>query len=118
MKTSIVAAILAFLLIGCKTTEPIYYHGSYTNAVYQYLKNDELSIDQQIQMLEQIIEQAANEDKQGLPGVHSHLCLLYFDSGNPDLGTSHFNIEQNLFPESKLFLDFLINQGQNGTNDE
>ena len=115
MKFAIIAASLAFLLAGCKTTEPIYYHGGYSNAVYQYLKNDELSLEQQIQMLELIIEGAANEGKPVMPGVHAHLGLLYFDSGNSDLASSHFATEQTLFPESKKYLDFLLSQNHKGS---
>jgi hypothetical protein len=118
LKFVIILATLSLLLFGCKTTEPIYHHGQYTNAVYQYLKNDELSIEQQIEMVSYIIEKAENEGKPVLPGVHAHLGLLYFDSGNPNLGLSHFTAEKTLFPESVTFLDFLLMQMHQGKIDD
>lgn len=111
----VASLVLMLLLVGCESTKPIYYHGDYNNAVYQYLKNDELSVDQQIQMLITIIEQAENNGLPVLPGVHAHLGLLYFDSGNAALGEQHFDIEKSLFPESVPFLEFLISQSQQGS---
>lgn len=115
MKLPIIVAALVLLLAGCKTTEPIYYHGGYSAAVYQYLKNDELSIEEQIQLLENIVEMAANKSKPVMPGVHAHLGLLYFDSGNADLGATHFNQEKALFPESTQYIDFLFSNSQKGS---
>ncbi|MEP1551402.1 MAG: DUF4810 domain-containing protein [Paraglaciecola sp.] len=119
MKLIITITIFILTLVGCKSTETIYYHGGYPSAVYQYLKNDDLSLDQQIEALNLIIENAANQSKPVMPGVHSHLGLLYFDTGNNNLGTHHFNTEKSLFPESSTYLDFLLNQNQqvNGSNE-
>jgi hypothetical protein len=115
MKFAIITAILVLLITGCKSTKTIYHHGGYPNAVYQYLKNDELSIEQQIQMVSLMIEEADNDGKAVMPGVHAHLGLLYFDSGNPTLGLSHFTTEKTLFPESSTFLDFLMSQMKQGS---
>jgi len=116
MKHYLAIAAVAMLLTGCVTApQTIYYNGGYSSAVYQYLKNDEMSIEEQIGILETIIEQAANEGKPVLPGVHAHLGLLYFDSGNPGLGTNHFETEKQLFPESVSYIDFLLKNNQQGS---
>jgi hypothetical protein len=97
-------------LAGCKTIDPIYYYGAYPEAMYSYFKADTTSISQQILMLEQVIEQAQGKGKPVAPGVHAHLGMLYFESGNADQGVTHFEREKALFPESTAYLDFLMKQ--------
>jgi len=107
------AAVLASaLLSGCKTTEPLYYYGGYQQSVYSYFKGNETSVSEQISNLELAIEQATVNGKAIAPGVHAHLGMLYFESGNPVLGASHFEQEKALFPESTQFLDFLMNNSK------
>jgi hypothetical protein len=98
------------LLAGCKTTEPTYYYGAYPEAIYSYFKADETSISQQIMILEEIIEHARGKGKPVAPGVHAHLGMLYFESGNTDQGVNQFEQEKALFPESAAYLDFLMNK--------
>ena len=110
----IIALVFVFAaLTGCNSTkEPIYYYGSYNAAVYAYLKADELSVEEQVNMLEQVITDAANKGKAIPPGLHAHLGMLYFESGNTTLGTSHFETEKTLFPESAHYIDFLLNSAK------
>ncbi|WP_293750642.1 DUF4810 domain-containing protein [uncultured Paraglaciecola sp.] len=93
---------------GCKTTEPMYYYGDYSKAVYSYFKADETSVSQQIIILEEIIVQASGKGKPVAPGVHAHLGMLYFESGNQEQGINHSEQEKVLFPESVAYIDFLI----------
>lgn len=99
-----------FFLAACKSTEPTYYYGAYPEAIYSYFKADTTSLSQQITILEQIIEQARGKGKPVAPGVHAHLGMLYFESGNAQQGTTHFEQEKALFPESATYLDFLMNK--------
>ncbi len=100
------------LLAGCKTTKPIYYYGEYPQAVYSYLKADETSASEQIGMLEMVIEKAANEGLLVAPGIHAQLGLLYFETGNSEQGLGQFEQEKLLFPESAIFLNYLLNNIQ------
>ena len=109
MKALLVVFCTTLFLIGCKTTEPIYYYGAYPEAVYSYFKADDLSISQQITILEELIEQARGMHKSVPPGVHAHLGMLYFETGNSGLGLTNFEQEKALFPESVNYIDFLIN---------
>jgi len=109
MKKLLSLALISIALTGCQSTkEPIYYYGEYNTAVYAYLKADDVTIEEQIGMLELVIEQAANKNKAVAPGLHAHLGMLYFETGNPSLGTTHFETEKSLFPESVQYIDFLL----------
>ena len=108
MRVLFVVFFTTLFLGGCKTTEPSYYYGSYQTAVYSYFKASEVGASQQIEMLEGIIEQARGKGKPVAPGVHAHLGMLYFNTGNASLGQVNFDIEKTLFPESAAYLDFLM----------
>nr|WP_241737582.1 DUF4810 domain-containing protein [Neptunicella marina] len=107
-------------MCACKTTEPLYYYGEYNQAVYSYFKSDELSQQEQIAALNQVIQKAASKGKAVPPGVHAQLGMLYFENGNQTLGEQHFMEEKQRFPESAQYIDFLLNAakkgGQNETN--
>lgn len=112
MKKLFCIAILVLSVSACKTTEPLYHHGVYNQAVYAYFKAEDTTLEEQISMLQQTIQAAANAGKPVAPGIHAHLGLLYFDSGNADLGQQHFEQEKVLFPESVQYLDFLLKSRQ------
>lgn len=104
----IIATATLVLLSGCKTTEPLYYHGQYNNAVYSYFKAEDNSVLEQIQIIEELIQKAAAKGKNVAPGVHAHLGMLFFEVGNEAQGIEHFNKEKELFPESNQYIDFLL----------
>jgi hypothetical protein len=113
MNTKICKAVLLTLVVsaaltGCKTTEPLYHYGDYQQTVYSYFKGNETSASEQIGVLEQAIEMAGTKGKAIAPGVHAHLGMLYFESGSPEQGSMHFEQEKALFPESTVYIDFLL----------
>ncbi len=108
MRKMILIALVAITVSGCKTTEPQYYYGQYSNAVYSYFKADDVSVEEQITALQEVIQTAAANNKAVAPGIHAHLGMLYFDTGNNELGTQHFEQEKTLFPESTQYIDFLL----------
>lgn len=108
MKATGLAVVILLLVSGCKSTEPLYYHGSYQASVYHYFKHDEVTIDQQINALKITLEQAANAGRPVAPGVHAHLGMLYFEQDDSVNGHLHFTREKALFPESVRYLDFLL----------
>lgn len=109
MKPLLLAIVAVIALSGCESTDkPLYYYGGYQTAVYHYFKNDETTVDQQINALEIIIEKAANSGLPVAPGVHAHLGMLYFEQGDGVNGALHLDAEKQLFPESATYIDFLI----------
>lgn len=112
-KYLVVVFVVMLSISGCQTPpKTIYYDAGYSTAVYEYLKGDEMALSEQVELLELVIAGAASEGKPVLPGVHAHLGLLYFDSGNSDQGTFHFEQEKLLFPESSHYIDFLLSSAK------
>jgi hypothetical protein len=108
MKKIIITLALALGIVGCKTTEPLYYYGEYNTAVYSYFKGEDTTLEEQITVLQLAVELAEANGKNIAPGVHAHLGMLYFETGNPGLGEQHFEQEKVLFPESTHYIDFLL----------
>lgn len=108
MKILFVVICTTLFLAGCKTTEPKYYYGEYPKAVYSYFNADDVTVSQQITILEALIVQAGGKSKPVPPGLHAHLGMLYFEIGNTVQGRLNFNQEKALFPESASYIDFLI----------
>ena len=104
------------MLAGCKTIEPIYYHGEYNNAVYNFFKAEEVSIEEQISMMLALLQNAEASGRPVAPGAHAHLGMLYFETGNAADGLMHFEMEKTLYPESAHYIDFLITSAQGGNN--
>ena len=112
MKYLILATLITLIMSGCKTVEPQYYYGQYNTAVYSFFKAEDVTIEQQITVLEETIQTAAAKSKPIAPGVHAHLGMLYFETGNSAQGTAHFEREKALFPESSHYIDFLLKSAQ------
>lgn len=108
MKKTIITMAIALGIVGCKTTEPLYYYGEYNTAVYTYLKGEGATLEEQITALKETIELADANGKPIAPGVHAHLGMLYFETGNPQQGEVHFEQEKQIFPESVQYIDFLL----------
>ncbi|MDG1254448.1 MAG: DUF4810 domain-containing protein [Glaciecola sp.] len=110
MTIKLLSAAFVLLLAGCGATAPppLYYYGDYPATVYQFFKSDETSTAEQIEKMVLVIAKSTDTDQHVAPGVHAHLGMLYFESGNPTEGEFHFRQEKILFPESSQFIDFLL----------
>ncbi len=112
----IIFVSLVIVLTGCKTIEPLYYHGEYNDAVYSYFKADDVTLEQQIFALKTTLQDAESQGKAIAPGIHAHLAMLYFESGNGSEGIGHFELEKQLYPESTHYIDFLISAARGDNN--
>ncbi len=112
----IIFVSLVIVLTGCKTIEPLYYHGEYNDAVYSYFKADDVTLEQQITAMKTTLQDAESQGKAIAPGIHAHLAMLYFESGNDSEGIRHFELEKLLYPESTHYIDFLISAARGGNN--
>lgn len=99
--------ILPIFLSACAANKNIYEWGSYQTQVYNHFEHSTPS-EEQIEKLESDLSKAQGSTKAIAPGFHAHLGLLYHLVGNAAKGSSHFEQEKSLYPESSNFINFLL----------
>jgi hypothetical protein len=109
----IVIALLAVCaLSGCATRQPpLYYWGNFQDQEYAYLQG-KTSPETSIQEMEKIREQAAAKNLALPPGFHAHLAMLYGLTGRTDQFERNMLAERERFPESSVYVDFLLKKKQ------
>ncbi len=102
--------ITALLLGGCVTPEPpLYRWGEYENIIYRGYKDSGGSDPVNDAVL--LSEDMARTEAEGLqvpPGVRIHLGYLYFAQGRTDEARALFEMEREVFPESRVFVNGLL----------
>ncbi|MDR1063912.1 MAG: DUF4810 domain-containing protein [Azoarcus sp.] len=103
------ALALAAFLSGCASgPEPLYQWGSYQEQVYAHLQGE--SREAQIEAMERDVGKIEASGKTAPPGFYAHLGLLYAETGHDAEAASCFGKEKARFPESAVFMDFLLNK--------
>ena len=108
------ASAAALLLSGCADNSPrqlYYWDGAYTSSVYEYL-TEEGDAGAQIAALEQSLQKAYQRAAKVPPGLHAHLGLLYLSQGNGAKFKAYVEKEAELYPESRDYAMFLLNQNR------
>ena len=106
------ASAAAMLLSGCADDSPrqlYYWDGAYTSSVYEYL-SEEGDAGAQIAALEESLQKAYQRAAKVPPGLHAHLGLLYLSQGNGVKFKAYVEKEAQLYPESRDYAMFLLNQ--------
>jgi hypothetical protein len=97
------------VLAGCASTETQYYWGEYEDLVYKtHHTPGEVPPNVQIEKLRADIDKAEAAGKPVPPGVYAHLGLMYAADGNKELALQSLMKEKELFPESAIFIDGII----------
>lgn len=105
----IVICVTALLLAGCASTETQYYWGEYEDLVYKiHHTPSEVPPNVQIEKLLADIDKAGASGKPVPPGIYAHLGLMYAADGNKELALQSLIKEKELFPESAVFIDGII----------
>ena len=101
------------LLTGCANppTAPLYQWDGYQPQVYEYFKA-QTSPQQQIDALEKSLQEISAKGNKPPPGFRAHLGLLYASIGNGDNAQREFQAEEQAFPESSTYMDFLLKKSQ------
>lgn len=103
------ALLLATLMVGCAAPrQSLYSWNGYQAQVYNYLKNESPSAEEQILTLEKGVQQSASQALPLPPGYNAHLGLLYLNAGRTDQAIASWEEEKRRFPESKPYIDYLI----------
>lgn len=106
------ASAAVLLLSGCADDSPrqlYYWDGAYTGSVYEYL-SEEGDAGAQIAALEQSLQKAYQRVAKVPPGLYAHLGLLYLSQGNGAKFKAYIEKEAELYPESRDYAMFLLNQ--------
>lgn len=106
------ASVAAMLLSGCADDSPrqlYYWDGAYTGSVYEYL-SEEGDAGAQIAALEESLQKAYQRAAKVPPGLYAHLGLLYLSQGNGAKFKAYVEKEAELYPESRDYAMFLLNQ--------
>jgi hypothetical protein len=103
----------ALLLVGSGCAKPvlIYRWGVYESLVYDmYAKPGEADPVTQTAKLTEDIARTHAEGARVPPGVHAHLGFLYYSQGQVDSAYQEFAIEKQLFPESTVLIDGILDR--------
>ena len=106
------ACAAALLISGCADDSPrqlYYWDGTYTSSVYEYLI-EEGDAGAQIAALEESLQKAYQRAAKVPPGLYAHLGLLYLSQGNGAKFKAYVEKEAELYPESRDYAMFLLNQ--------
>ena len=106
---SVIMILAVFLFLsGCGTTNEIYSWGSFETQMYEHFNGLTPSI--QIQIFENDRRKIEASGKPAPPGFYAHLGLLYTEIGDVENAVRYFSEEKICFPESAVFMDFLLNR--------
>ena len=106
------ASAAVLLLSGCADDSPrqlYYWDGAYTGSVYEYL-SEEGDAGAQIAALEESLQKAYQRAAKVPRGLYAHLGLLYLSQGNGAKFKAYVEKEAELYPESRDYAMFLLNQ--------
>jgi hypothetical protein len=105
-------AVACSLLTGCATqTTSLYQWDGYQPQVYEYFKGQTSPL-QQIDALEKAREQILAKNASAPPGFHAHLGMLYASVGKDQQAKQELLAEKQSFPESAIYMDFLLSKFQ------
>ncbi|HEU4621452.1 MAG TPA: DUF4810 domain-containing protein [Burkholderiaceae bacterium] len=106
---SIGLLLAAGMLAGCaQPAKPLYYWDGYQAQLYEYLKNEGASPEDQVRELEAQALKARAADAALPPGFRAHLGVLYLRVGRGDEARQQFEAEKAAFPEAAHYMDFLL----------
>ena len=110
MKKLLFPVVVAALTAACATqTPPLYYWGGYEQQIYAMYSNPgKSSPEEQLAKLEADFEKARAKNLPVPPGYHAQVGFLHFQLGKADQALKSFETEVALFPESKVYMDRLI----------
>jgi len=104
---------LAVAISGCATKEP-YDWGSYEKSMYVYYKKPATAPDF-VASLQGTIGEAEHNRGVVAPGLYAEYGYLMLQQGNRDAAVAAFRKEEGQWPESKTFMDHMIQVASNNT---
>jgi len=107
-----ISMIICFFLSGCAPVahHPQYYWGNYSHALYKNKKDHTPESYQEYKnALADIMEKSKTRGLLVPPGIYSEYGFILAQEGKFEEAQGYFNLEKEKYPESKIFVDRLIN---------
>ncbi len=103
-----VVFLIGIFFAGC-IPQKMYHYGNYSQTLYSFEKNqnDEALVNHK-QELEKIISESEVKNLPVPPGIYAELGYIYLKANNSKEAIRLFQLESQLFPESKYLMDRLI----------
>lgn len=106
-------AAASMTLTACvKPPRPMYHWEGFQAQIYQHLKQDGGSPDEQLQAMLAQAEKARGTHTALPPGFRAHMGMLYLRLGRGAEARSALEAEKLSFPESAPYMDFLLKRMQ------
>jgi len=100
--------LVPVLLASC-VPQKMYYWGDYSSTLYQSRKvPSEENLLKHKQALESIIQQSNEQNLRVPPGVYAELGYIYFRQNATDAAVKYFLLEEQTYPESRIFMERLV----------
>jgi hypothetical protein len=107
MKKIFLIFLMSFLFLGCVAPQ-MYYWGDYSSSLHRYRKDPkEENFLKHKQVLEKIVAESQKNNLKVPPGVYAELGYIYFRENKGNEAIKYFELETQIYPESKLFMDRL-----------
>ena len=99
---------VCYFFIGCASQKAMYYWGTYSNSLYDYKKfpNDE-NIAKYKGTLLNIIAESHERGLRVPPGVYCEYGYILMQEGSNKKAAKYFELEEQTYPESKVFIQKL-----------
>lgn len=109
-RTNIVILFVSLMFVGGCAKNGLYYFGDYSHTLYNLEKNqDESSLVDHKAELEKIITRSESNATRIPPGIYAELGYINLKTNDTNKAVEYFKKEAQLYPESKYFMDRLIN---------
>ena len=104
--------LLAVLICsGCAANKQMYYWGEYSDTLYDAKKTPgKKTLAEHQSMLENVVEESQKRNLRIPPGVYAELGYLYALQNKPTEAVSLFQKEKQIYPESTILMDRMIQQ--------
>ena len=111
-KTIFPVAFILFISLAWGCAPPKLYHwGDYSNSLYSCKKDpSEETLLKHKQVLEEIVKASGEKNLRVPPGVYGELGYICLRQNSTKEAKKYFEMEEQLYPESKILMDRLILQ--------
>lgn len=113
-KKRLLVLLSALFVSGCAvgpTLEPRYDFGNYSHALYQHKKqHTDASYQEYKSSLYDVIEKTKTSGYRVPPGIYCEYGFILAQEGKAEEAINYFELEKKTYPESKVFIERLMNE--------